>query len=69
MSSNYLGRAESMPLSTVHLSFHDYKAKFQYQLVYKDIGKPLNKVPNLKLFSKKIHNACIGVSCSCLMNN
>ena len=69
MSSNYLGRAGSTPLPTVCLSSHDYKAKFQYWLVYEDVGKPLDKAPNLKLFSKRIYNACISASCSCLMDD
>ena len=60
-SSNYLGQAESIPLPAVCLSSRDYKAKFQYWLVYEDVGKPLDKIPNLKLFSKGIHNACIGI--------
>ena len=58
-----------MPLPTIHLPSRDYKAKFQYWLVYEDVGKPLNKAPNIKLFSKGIHNACIGVFYSCLMDD
>ena len=69
MSSNYSGQAGSMPLPTARLPSRDYKAKFQYRLVYEDIGKPLNKAPNLKLFSKRIHDTCIGVSCGCSMDD
>jgi len=65
MSSNYSGKAGSTP---AHLPSRDYKAKFQYRLVYEDVGKPLDKAPNLKSFSKGIHDACIGASCSCLMD-
>ena len=64
-SSNYSGRAGSTPLPAVRLPPRDYKAKFQYRLVYEDVGKPLDKAPNLKLFSKGIRDACIGASCGC----
>ena len=64
-SSSYSGGAGSIPLPAARLPPHDYKVKFQYRLVYKDVGKPLNKAPNLKSFSKGIHDACIGASCSC----
>ena len=69
VSSNYSGRTGSMPLPAAHLHSCDYKAKFQYRLVYEDVGKPLDKAPNLKSFSKRIHDACIGVSCGCLMDD
>jgi len=62
-SSNYSGWAGSTPLPAARLSSRDYKAKFQYRLVYEDVGKPLDKAPNLKSFSKGIYDACIGVSC------
>ena len=68
MSSNYSGRAGSTPLPAARLPSRDYKAKFQYRLVYEDVGKPLDKAPNLKSFSKGIHDACIGVSCGCSMD-
>jgi len=69
MSSNYSGQARSTPLPAARLPSHDYKAKFQYQLVYEDVGKPLDKAPNLKSFSKRIHDACIGVSHGCSMDD
>jgi len=68
-SSNYSGQAGNIPLPTACLPSRDYKAKFQYRLVYEDVGKPLDKAPNLKSFSKGIHDACIGVSCGCLMDD
>jgi len=58
-----------MPLPAAHLPCHDYKAKFQYWLVYEDVGKPLDKAPNLKSFFKGIHDACISASCGCLMTS
>ena len=69
LSSNYSERVENMPFPTMWLSSYDYKAKFQYQLVYEDVGKPLNKTPNLKLFSKRIYNTYIGTFCSCSIDN
>ena len=69
VSSNYSGWAGNMPLFTAHLPSRDSKAKFQYQLVYEDVGKPLDKAPNLKSFSKGIHNACIGASYGCSMDD
>jgi len=69
VSSNYSGRAGNTPLPTAHLPSCDYKAKFQYWLVYEDVGKPLDKTPNLKSFSKGIHDACIGASYGCSMDD
>jgi len=68
-SSNYSGQAGSTPLLVARLPSRDYKAKFQYRLVYEDVGKPLDKAPNLKSFSKGIHDACIGVSHGCSMDD
>ena len=68
-SSNYSGQAESIPLPATCLPSCNYKAKFQYWLVYEDVSKPLDKAPNLKSFSKRIHDTCIGVFHSCLIDD
>ena len=42
LSSNYSEKVENIPFPTMWLPSCDYKAKFQYQLVYEDVGKPLD---------------------------
>ena len=68
-TSNLSGRAGSMPLSTAAARPRDYKAKFQYRLIYSDVGKPLDTVESLKKFSKGIYDASIGGSLSCSMDS
>ena len=68
-TSSLSGRAGSMPLSTAATRPRDYKAKFQYRLIYSDVGKPLDTVESLKKFSKGIYDASIGGSLSCSMDS
>ena len=62
-SSKYSGRSGSTPLRAAALHSRDYKAKFQYRLVYDDVGEPLDQAANLKSFYQGIYDACIGMSC------
>lgn len=66
--SKFSGRPGSTPLCAAVPCSPDYKAKFQYRLVYDNVGKPLHEAANLKSFSQGIYDACIGASCGCLMN-
>jgi len=68
-TSNLSERVESMLLSTAATRPCDYKAKFQYQLIYSDVGKLIDMVESLKKFSKGIYDASIGRSLSCLMDS
>ena len=68
-SSKYSGRSGSTPLRAAALHSRDYKAKFQYRLVYDDVGEPLDEAANLKSFSQGIYDACIGMSCSSSIND
>lgn len=47
-SSNYSEKAKSIPFSATYLSSCDYKAKFQYQLLYEE-----TRLPTLSCFPRE----------------